>query len=154
MNKNIQPASPSKPCVCNRTYLPLPIYFTIETDGDVEDEEGKNLKKPRITFTLWQSFELERSFRAKKYLSSNQNAELAFSLSVTERQGNHTFEPKNHCADKLIFSVEVEFLDAHLSASISSTYPCLSVGPSVRRSHFRISWPIRSLSLINFNQFI
>ena len=35
-------------------------------------------------------------------------------------------------------------------ARVSSTYPCqMSVRRSIRRSHFRISWPIRSLNLID-----
>ena len=50
----------------------------------MEDEEGK--KKMRTTFTGKQIFELERSFEAKKYLSSAERAELALSLAVTQQQ--------------------------------------------------------------------
>ena len=43
-------------------------------------------KKMRTTFTGKQIFELERSFEAKKYLSSAERAELALSLAVTQQQ--------------------------------------------------------------------
>ena len=54
------------------------------TGDGAEDEEGK--KKMRTTFTGKQIFELERSFEAKKYLSSAERAELALSLAVTQQQ--------------------------------------------------------------------
>ena len=50
----------------------------------MEEDEGK--KKMRTTFTGKQIFELERSFEAKKYLSSAERAELALSLAVTQQQ--------------------------------------------------------------------
>ena len=92
MNKNNGQAPPSKSI--HLYIFTIAKINTIETGFNVDDEEGRNLKKPRIAFTLWQSFELERRFRANKYLSSNQNAELAFSLSVTQQQVNLSFEPK------------------------------------------------------------
>ena len=58
-----------------------------------EDEDGK--KKMRTTFTGKQIFELERSFEAKKYLSSAERAELALSLAVTQQQVKLNYQLTN-----------------------------------------------------------
>lgn len=50
------------------------------------EEENKKKKKARTTFTGRQIFELEKQFEQKKYLSSNERAEMAALLHVTETQ--------------------------------------------------------------------
>ena len=67
----------------NYVHLTVTLYSKGES---VEDDDGK--KKMRTTFTGKQIFELERSFEAKKYLSSAERAELAVSLAVTQQQVN------------------------------------------------------------------
>lgn len=47
---------------------------------------NKKKKKARTTFSGRQIFELEKQFEAKKYLSSNERAEIASTLNVTETQ--------------------------------------------------------------------
>jgi hypothetical protein len=47
---------------------------------------SKKKKKARTTFSGRQIFELEKQFEAKKYLSSNERAEIASLLNVTETQ--------------------------------------------------------------------
>ena len=50
------------------------------------DKINKKKKKARTTFSGRQIFELEKQFEAKKYLSSNERAEIASLLNVTETQ--------------------------------------------------------------------
>jgi hypothetical protein len=52
---------------------------------------SKKKKKARTTFSGRQIFELEKQFEAKKYLSSNERAEIASLLNVTETQVNKNF---------------------------------------------------------------
>jgi homeobox protein Nkx-5 len=52
---------------------------------------SKKKKKARTTFSGRQIFELEKQFEAKKYLSSNERAEIASLLNVTETQVIKTF---------------------------------------------------------------
>lgn len=52
------------------------------------DKLCRKKKKARTTFSGRQIFELEKQFEAKKYLSSNERAEIASLLNVTETQVN------------------------------------------------------------------
>ncbi|KAL3985485.1 Homeobox domain family protein [Acanthocheilonema viteae] len=77
-----------------------------ETFNEDEEERGrKKRRKRRVLFTKLQTFELERRFRAQRYLSAPEREQLAMQIRLTPTQvkiwfQNHRYKTKKTSQDK------------------------------------------------------